>query len=165
MNTLIIYDSAFGNTKQIALKMAEIFREHGYVHPIPVAEVDRLDHLDWDLLLIGGPTQLHRASPALNILLRTLPRRSLRGRYASAFDTRYHQPRWLTGSAARRLAHRLRRAGAKLLLPPESFFVTRREGPLLEGELDRADVWARTLLWQLQQEERPRQPGARSAIV
>jgi hypothetical protein len=33
-----------------------------------------------------------------------------------------------------------------LVVPPESFFVDGKEGPLLTGELGRAAVWARTLL-------------------
>jgi hypothetical protein len=32
-----------------------------------------------------------------------------------------------------------------LVVPPEGFYVVDTEGPLLEGELDRAAVWARKL--------------------
>jgi flavodoxin len=165
MNTLIVYDSTFGNTRQLALKMAEVFQEYGYVHPIPVAEASHINEADWDLLLIGGPTQLHKISPALNALVRSIPRRALRGRYAATFDTRYQQARWLTGSAASRLARQLRRAGAKLLLPPESFFVTAREGPLIEGEAQRAAMWARILIDCFRREERLKQSNPRSALV
>ena len=165
MNTLIIYDSAFGNTRKLALAMAEVFRDHGYVHPIPAAEANHLDQPDWDLLIVAGPTQMHRTSPALAMLMRSIPRRALRKRCVAAFDTRYQQARWLTGSAATSLARRLRRAGAKLLLPPESFFVTEREGPLAEGELERAARWARVLVERLQHEERLKQPATRSTLA
>ena len=37
------------------------------------------------------------------------------------------------------------RLGARLMVPPESFIVAGREGPLLGGELERAGNWARTL--------------------
>jgi hypothetical protein len=32
--------------------------------------------------------------------------------------------------------------GGKLVVPPEIFHVTEREGPLDEGELERAQEWA-----------------------
>jgi hypothetical protein len=33
--------------------------------------------------------------------------------------------------------------------PPESFFVNGKEGPLVEGELDRATAWAESLALKL----------------
>jgi flavodoxin len=163
MKTLIVYDSNFGNTKQIALTLAEVFQHYGYAQPVPVAEASHLDKADWDLLILGGPTQNHRISPALNALVRALPRRALQGRYATAFDTRYQQARWLSGSAAMRLAQRLQRAGAKLLLPPESFFVEANRGPLIDGEVKRASIWA-AILGDLFQEKALAQPKSESAL-
>ena len=48
-----------------------------------------------------------------------------------------------TGSAAASIARKLKKAGASLVLPPQSFFVTGREGPLQEKELTLAREWAR----------------------
>jgi hypothetical protein len=64
---------------------------------------------------------------------------------AAAFDTRFGKPRWLTGSAALRIARRLRRRGYRLVAPPESFFVLHTEGPLRDGEEDRARAWGAEL--------------------
>jgi hypothetical protein len=61
---------------------------------------------------------------------------------AATFDTRFHKPAWLTGSAARRAARLLRRCGYTLVVPPESFFVATGSGPLEEGETDRARRWS-----------------------
>jgi hypothetical protein len=53
---------------------------------------------------------------------------------------------WLSGSAARSIAGRLRRAGVKVVTQPESFFVTRGAEPQLEvGEDVRAAAWASDL--------------------
>jgi len=49
---------------------------------------------------------------------------------------------WKSGSAAHGIASKLKRAGASLIVEPESFFVAEREGPLEEGELERAATWA-----------------------
>jgi hypothetical protein len=59
------------------------------------------------------------------------------------------KPRWLTGSAAQVIARRLDGFGLDLVADPESFFAAHTEGPLLDGELDRAAGWADTLAGQL----------------
>ena len=69
---------------------------------------------------------------------------------AAAFDTRYHMSAWKSGSAASRIASILKRAGASLVLSPESFFVAEREGPLEEGELERAAQWAEQVFEQFE---------------
>jgi len=150
MNTLIIYDSAFGNTAQIAQAMAGKLGEHGTVRTALASEADLPEMKDLDLLVVGGPTQRHGTSPAMKALLERLPRRTLRGAGAAAFDTRYHMAAWKSGSAAQRIASGLKRTGASLLVEPESFFVAEREGPLEEGELERAARWAEEVFKQFE---------------
>jgi len=142
MNMLIIYDSTFGNTAQLARAMADRLGEHGTVRIALADEASLSEMKEIDLLIVGGPTQRHGLSPAMRDLLERLPRRTLRGAGAAAFDTRYHMAAWKSGSAAHRIASRLKRTGASLLVEPESFFVVEREGPLEEGELERAARWA-----------------------
>lgn len=50
-------------------------------------------------------------------------------------------------SAAPSMAKQLRTMGIELLVQPESFFVKamKKEGPLLDGELERAASWAHKL--------------------
>jgi hypothetical protein len=43
------------------------------------------------------------------------------------------------------ITRRLDRLGFHLVRDPESFLVAHTEGPLLDGELDRAAAWAGTL--------------------
>ena len=59
----------------------------------------------------------------------------------ATFDTRYDKPTWLTGSAARRAAKRLRKRGYAVVVPPESYFVDTGVGPLRTGETERARRW------------------------
>jgi len=142
MNTLIIYDTTFGNTAQLARAMADTLQAHSIVRIVRVDEANSLELKETDLLIMGGPTQRHRLSLALRTFLDRFPRRSLPGLSAAAFDTRYHMSAWKSGSAAHEIASRLKRTGASLIVPPESFFVVEREGPLEEGELERASRWA-----------------------
>lgn len=55
-------------------------------------------------------------------------------------------PVLMTGSAARRIAMGLQRAGVATITRPESFFVTRGEPHLEEGEVERAKEWAAGLV-------------------
>lgn len=59
---------------------------------------------------------------------------------AATFDTRMDRPR-LPSSAAAGAARKLRRLGYDLVARPATFRVTGTQGPLREGELDRARAW------------------------
>ena len=52
------------------------------------------------------------------------------------------------GYAAKPIADILVKKGGELFAPPEGFFVKGREGPLKDGELQRAAIWARALIKQ-----------------
>jgi len=146
MKALVVYDSQFGNTRWIAQAAGDALAGAAEVQVVPVAEAAPLPEA-LDLLVVGGPTQGHGASPGMKALLDSIGRGSLEGVPAAAFDTRFRMPRWLSGSAAGVIARRLRTAGARLVASPESFFVARaKEGPLLPGELERAGAWARAIL-------------------
>jgi flavodoxin len=143
MNILVVYDSKFGNTEHVARVITERLGRRGRVTLIAAEEAPRTIPEVVDLLVVGGPTQSHGASPSLRGWLEALE--PVHGVRAVAFDTRFAKPRWLTGSAAEVIARRLRRAGFQPVRDPESFLVAHAEGPLLDGELDRAAGWADTL--------------------
>jgi flavodoxin len=144
MNTLIIYDSKFGNTEKIAQAMATALGEHGKVHLVQAEKANAfnlVNAIDIELLVIGCPTQIHGVSPAIKALLNIIPPHALRGLPTICFDTRYNSARWITGSAGRRMAQQLLDKGAAVVTQPESFFVDQAEGPLQPGELNRAVAW------------------------
>ncbi len=145
MNTLITYDSTFGNTAQLAQAMADKLGEHGMARIALTSEASLTEEKDIDLLLVGGPTQQHGMSPNMKAFLKSLPRHSFQGIPAATFDTRYHMSAWKSGSAAHAIASRLKRTGVSLIVEPESFFVAEREGPLEEGELERAASWVEAI--------------------
>jgi flavodoxin len=146
MKALIIYESQYGNTEQIARAVAQVLQDWGSVRLLAADQADSRDLEVADLLVVGGPTQRHGLPPALHSLLENIPPNILGNTPALAFDTRFHWARWLTGSAAGQIAKRLERAGFVLFAPPESFFVLEEEGPLADGELARAAEWARRAL-------------------
>jgi flavodoxin I len=145
MNALVIYDSQFGNTEQIARAIASHLEAQGIVRFLAVSDAAGLNLIGVDLLVIGGPTQGHSARQPLRDWVEQLSPSTLQSVVVATFDTRLRWPVFLAGSAARSIAKTLKNNGARLLVPPESFFVEGREGPLAKGEIERAEAWADTL--------------------
>jgi flavodoxin len=151
MQTLVIYDSKFGNTEKVAQAIARGMSEVSEVQLTSTADATRaLETLTWrpDLVLVGGPTQNHGPSAGLRVFLASLPA-SLHAVPAACFDTRYRGPVLFMGSAAASASKALAKAGAQMVAPPESFFIV-RHGPMptqtLEpGELERAAAWVRAI--------------------
>ena len=149
MKALIVYDSEFGNTGQIARTIANRLDEQLEVRLALARQLDPVNIPAVNLLLVGCPTQGWLPTLPIQDFFKLVPRETIAGLPAAAFDTRFRLS-WVTGgSAARSIAKRLSLLGAKLLLPPESFFVNDMEGPLADGELERAADWADQLLAQL----------------
>jgi flavodoxin len=146
MNVLILCDSRFGNTKRLAESMVAAL---GDTHDVTLRNADEgLGPVAGvDVLLVGGPTHAHGASRSLKDALAAIPAGSLKAARAATFDTRFRMARILTGSAAASASKTLQRAGAEVVAPPESFFVSRDDPPILDpGEIDRAMTWAQAVV-------------------
>ncbi len=156
MKTIVVYDSTYGNTEQIARCVAEVLGARVPAQVMGVAQADRLDLQAGDLLVVGCPTQGHTTTPAMRAWLKRFQPGSLQGVAAAAFDTRFRKAAWLTGVASHRIAKEVRRAWATLLVPAESFFVSATKGPLEEGEMNRVIGWAEALLQEIQQRQEAR---------
>ena len=145
MKTLIVYDSVYGNTEKIARAIAEAITPSGEVKVLRAGEANPSELESTDLLIVGSPTHGGRPTPAIQNLLNKVPK--LQGIKVAAFDTRI--PTKLVrvfGYAAGRIANNLKKKGSTLIASPEGFFVTGGQGPLKEGELERAAAWAKGIL-------------------
>jgi flavodoxin I len=159
MKVLVIYDSVFGNTEKIAQAIGgamgeTLGTENVEVHRVGDVNPRQLGGLT--ILVAGSPTRGFRATPATYKLLGAIPAQCLKGVKVAAFDTRISVDQAdtpgilrtaakLFGYAADPIAKRLTKKGGALALPPEGFFVLGTEGPLREGELERAAAWARQI--------------------
>ncbi len=151
MKTLIVYDSYFGNTEKIARAICTSLDSLGDVQIFRVSEV-RPDQLAGvDFLIVGSPTRAFRPSPAIQAYLKGLPKDALTGLRVAAFDTRINPEETnsaflrfmvkLFGYAAKPIANQLAKKGGQLVAPPDGFYVKDTEGPLKEGEMERAANW------------------------
>jgi len=145
MNALVVYDSQYGNTEKIARAIAETLDEYGHAQSLRVDKADASKLEGMDVVLIGCPTQAWRPTPGIQSFLAHVPADALAAVSTASFDTRFHKPRLLTGSAARGIAKKVQQKGSVTIVPPESFFVSGREGPLESGEIEHAKAWARAV--------------------
>ena len=156
MKAMVIYDSVFGNTERIAQAIGQALGSPEEVEVLKVTDANPQKLSGMDLLVVGSPTRAFKATGATNKLLRALPNGSLQGTRVAAFDTRIpmgeNVPGFLRmlvkvfGYAAEPIGKRLSKKGGEPTLPPEGFFVSDSEGPLTEGELERAADWAKQIL-------------------
>lgn len=153
MTVALVYDSVFGNTAEIARAIARGLEAGGRtVTLLPVAETRSFDPAGYELIVAGSPTRGFAPTPALNEFIEGLPNGTVP---VAAFDTRldldtiHPAPlRWVVnagGYAASRIGDALKRKGYALCEPYGDFKVGGTEGPLLTGELERAEAWGKAL--------------------
>jgi len=151
MNTFVVYDSQYGNTERVAQAIADTLRAFGQAQAVRVDPAHPVSFQGVDLLILGSPTQGFRPTLAMQFLLGNVSSQALRGLAVACFDTRFRGRLWKS-SAAPRMARQLRTMGVEPIIQPESFFVKamKKEGPLLDGEVERAATWARMLFTKAQ---------------
>lgn len=156
VKSLVLYDSFFGNTEQIAQAVGAALESAGEVEVRRVADIKPEQLSGLDLLVVGSPTRAFRPSPNTTTFLNGIPAGGLRGVKVTAFDTRVSAEEAgpallkffvkLFGYAADPIAKKLQQKGGTLAAPPEGFYVLGTEGPLKDGELTRAANWARQMI-------------------
>lgn len=161
MKAMVIYDSQFGNTAQIAQAvgrgLVDALGSQDDVAVRQVAEVRPESLAGLAVLVLGSPTQKFRPTSPIKQLLKDLPKNALRGVRIAAFDTRLTEEEInshgvltkfvdIFGYAAKPIADELRKKGGQEAAAPTGFYVAGTEGPLLEGELERATAWAKQIL-------------------
>ena len=153
MKTLIIYDSYFGNTEKIATEIYKTF-EKDTAKIINVEDFESELLNDIDLLIVGSPTRAFRPTEAIvNIIKGT---ESLENIKVTSFDTRVDiekvNSKILTffvkmfGYADKPILKLLVKKGGIPVHESMGFYVEDKEGPLTEGELERARNWAKKII-------------------
>jgi hypothetical protein len=161
MRALVVYESMFGNTQEVAEAVAAGLSGTFEVEVKEIADAPATLPAGVDLLVLGGPTHafgltreqtrqdaagrredpLVSRGPGLREWLEglVLPATTSATPSAATFDTRIAKPRF-PGSAAKGASRRLRRLGFRLV-ESESFWVKDVTGPLIDGEPERARAW------------------------
>ena len=164
MRALVVYESMYGNTHEVAVDIAAGLRATHVVTLVPVTRATQELVAAAELIVAGSPTHLHRMptvtsrrmaaetarkegsgldldpdadGPGLHAWLDGLSTGNV---LAACFDTRLSGVPALTGRASRGISRLLVSHGCRLLVPPESFLVS-KQNTLLKGEAARAFAW------------------------
>lgn len=144
MEILVVFGSQYGNTQRIARAIARALSSDHHVRVIPAAAASEISDAGVDLLFVGAPTQMRGLRLLAKPFLDGLKQRRFAGTAAVAFDTRMDLGPQLLGSTV--ISRHLVDAGCRLVTQPESFLVLGLEGPLADGEEERAEAWARAVV-------------------
>jgi flavodoxin I len=154
MKTLVLFESFFGNTEKVAraigtalgLTDADLVR----VSELKPGQIDGVD-----VLIVGSPTRAFQPCPDTKAFLKGLPSGALKGKKVAAFDTRAEMTdktpgilkffAGIFGYAAEPVAKKLVKKGGIQVLEPSGFIVLGSEGPLKDGELERAAAWIKAI--------------------
>lgn len=164
MDVVVVYETHFGQTGAIASEIAAGALDAGATTTVVAVNEATAEQVDAaDLLIAGAPTHAlgmsrpwsrARAHPqevgthgeiadGVREWLVGLPAAG-DGQHAAAFDTKV--PSALAGGAARGVAHGLRQHGFTVVADPEQFVVEQPDGPLRDGERERARAWGADLV-------------------
>ncbi|WP_430867460.1 flavodoxin family protein [Demequina aurantiaca] len=163
MKALVVYESMWGNTAQIAQAIATGLSDSASVEVLEMSIAPASPAYNVDLVVVGGPTHTFSMSrpdtryeavklgasnttpsPGIREWIAELPSTHA-GVLVATFDTRVAKTRRLPGSAARKAGKLLSHLGYEAVVAPEGFFVAGVEGPLVEGEFERARSWGAQL--------------------
>jgi Flavodoxin len=174
MNVVVVYESMFGNTHEIAEAITNGVREaapDAEVACVPVAEANPELVQVADLLIVGGPTHMRGMTSAMTRKMGITAEEKVDEAHRHDvepgaegpgvrdwFDTLPKARRGtkgaafdtraeqrLAGGAAHGIAKRLRRHGYDVVAD-EGFIIEGTEGPLRAGESERAKTWGAALV-------------------
>jgi flavodoxin len=136
---LLVYESKYGNTKRIAEAIAEGIRQAGDIECklVVPAEAQPDELLRYDAILFGSPNHMQEPSRGVTGFIDRAASVDLRGKLSAAFDTYMGANKGVAvGKLQRKIREKLR--GLKLVAEGFSAEVKSRTGPLVDGEIPRA---------------------------
>jgi len=143
INAVVVFSSRFGTTEKIARSLEKGLREANAETTCTDVQGLAPESLrGYDLVCIGGPTEMFSASAPMKKFLKATKETDLSGKLGFAFDTKLDSR--LSGSAAKYIEHALDDLGAHIVAPRESAIVTNQKtgkqitgATLKQGEEDR----------------------------
>lgn len=155
MKAMIVYESFYGNTRAVAEAIRNALATKMETHMVNIITMPPDFSERPELIVVGSATRGFRPCPATIEWLKSLSPFDLEGTMVAAFDTRIALPsikngvvRWLVktgGFAAADIQRGLVRSGGAVVAKATGFDVADKEGPLLDGELERAYNWGLTI--------------------
>ena len=130
----VVYDSRFGNNMRLANALTQGLGDEGVtVDCLRVGEFDEATLIGYDLIVVGGPTNMARMSKPMQEFFRRLKSVRLRGKKGFCFGTRIESKMNVfdINGSAKKIEGKLRGRGVRMVKPAVNVIV--EEGPLVSG--------------------------------
>ena len=145
MKALIVYDTKYGMTEQVAKAIMKGMKESG-VSEIVIKKVGDTNETDFkgsDAWIFGSPVHIGGATGDAKKALKTAIETGASGKKGTTFDTRFVTA---TGKgAAEKMMEKLEEAGVGKVAEPQWFGVLKTKGPLAEGEEAKATAFGKKI--------------------
>ena len=156
MKGLVVYQSYYGNTKQVAEAVADECRKSGHSAEAQEVKAKLPDPKAFDFVFVGAPTRMGRGGGKVKRVLKRLVKRGCTKNPVVIFDTcavlpadpkeREKSLPWVEPGAAGRLHALALRLGLNVYPKTLRCEVTGMKGPLGAQELEKARAFAREFL-------------------
>jgi flavodoxin len=133
MKALIVYDTKFGMTEQVANAIMKGMKEGG------ISE----DFSRSDTWIFGSPVHFSGATGDTKKALKVAIETGASGKKGTTFDTRYAG--FASKGAAMKMMGDMEEAGIKKVAEPQWFVVLKSKGPLAEGEEAKAIAFGKNI--------------------
>lgn len=140
MRGLVVYDSVYGNTEEVAKAIADEIKVLGHQAELWVLRERGIpDKIDADFIFVGSPTRMHNMTRRAKRLIKDLDPKNLGGRPISFFDTEAESVVVANGpSAAQRMHDLAKLRGLNVREPVLKCGVVGPKGPLSPDATDKA---------------------------
>ena len=143
---IVVYDTSYGNTQRIAETTTETLRESGMEVELSDVENVKLTGKDYAFLVLGSPTKFGTMSLTIRFFLGKVKNEEWVNKHFAAFGTENPENvEKKQGSAAEKIAEKLREKKMNQLQPVLKALVIGQKGPIVEGEIERTKDYAREL--------------------
>jgi flavodoxin len=132
----VIYDSNFGNNEILAQALSNGLKKAGIsVDILKIGEFNYKTIKNYDLICLGGPTHIARASENMRVFLYDIKPINLRGKRGFCFGTRMDSRMNVfdINGSAKKIEGKLKKKGVKMVKDAVNVLVEGREGPLAIG--------------------------------
>lgn len=152
IRVFVVYDTKYGNTKQVAEKIVEGINASGDIETAIgyVKEVNPTDLANYDAILIGAPNHMGKPTRTISKFVDELAKLDLKDKQVAVFDTYFQRQRNFE-KAMKKLEKNVTKKlpSWRLLTAGLSIKVTGINGPIAEGELPKCVEFGKKIAEQL----------------
>jgi flavodoxin len=146
MKGTVVYQSKWGNSRQIAEAIGKGLTEAGHEAEVVDVKSAGSPGPELDFIVVGGPTRAARAFGPIKRLAKGTAGEGWRGKRFATFSTGASMATSKPSTQASERMHEILQANELVpLAPPFKAGVQDMHGPLVEGELERAEEFGREL--------------------